>query len=203
MDLPELTGVERELAVGPLADRARQGFAANAAVSDQAAAFAVERVRFALEQRGYPVEIVRAVTAAPDVAPLRARRLAEALQRMRTSEDFQALAVLFKRVKNIAKELPDVPALDRDALNEPAERALLAALDAARPRVEAAAAGADYTRAFTEIAALRPVVDRFFTEVFVMAEDARVRTARLTLMATLRDMILALADISEIVPHTE
>jgi glycyl-tRNA synthetase beta subunit len=36
-----------------------------------------------------------------------------------------------------------------------------------------------------------------------MAEDARVRTARLTLMATLRDMILALADISEIVPHTE
>jgi glycyl-tRNA synthetase beta chain len=203
MDLPELTGIERELAVGPLADRARQGFAANAAVSDQAAAFAVERVRFALEQRGYPVEIVRAVTAAPDVAPLRARRLAEALQRMRTSEDFQALAVLFKRVKNIAKELPDVPALDRDALNEPAERALLAALDAARPRVEAAAAGADYTRAFTEIAALRPVVDRFFTEVFVMAEDARVRTARLTLMATLRDMILALADISEIVPHTE
>src|SRR5262245_33095103 len=203
MDLPELTGIERELAVGPLADRARQGFGATGAVTDQAAAFAVERVRFALEQRGYPVEIVRAVTAAPDVAPLRARRLAEALQRMRTSEDFQALAVLFKRVKNIAKELPDVPALDRDALNEPAELALLAALDAARPRVESAAAGADYTRAFTEIAALRPVVDRFFTEVFVMAEDARVRTARLTLMATLRDRILALADISEIVPHTE
>jgi glycyl-tRNA synthetase beta chain len=203
LDLPELTGIERELAVGPLADRARQGFGADGAVCDQAAAFAVERVRFALEQRGYPVEIVRAVTAATDLAPLRSRRLAEALRRMRTSEDFQALAVLFKRVKNIAKELSDVPALDRDALNEPAERALLTALDAARPRVEAAAAGADYTRAFTEIAALRPVVDRFFTEVFVMAEDARVRTARLTLMATLRDMILALADISEIVPHTE
>jgi glycyl-tRNA synthetase beta chain len=122
---------------------------------------------------------------------------------MRTSDDFQALAVLFKRVKNIAKELPAVGALDRDALTEPGERALLTALDAARPRVEAAAAGADYTRAFTEIATLRPVVDRFFTEVFVMAEDARLRTARLTLMATLRDMILALADISEIVPHTE
>ena len=67
----------------------------------------------------------------------------------------------------------------------------------------AAAARADYTRAFTAVAALRPAVDRFFTEVFVMAEDARVRTARLTLMATLRDLILSLADISEIVPHTE
>jgi hypothetical protein len=36
-----------------------------------------------------------------------------------------------------------------------------------------------------------------------MAEDARVRTARLTLMAGLRDLVLDLADISEIVPHTE
>ena len=36
-----------------------------------------------------------------------------------------------------------------------------------------------------------------------MAEDARVRTARLTLMADLRDLILDLADISEIVPQTE
>jgi len=70
------------------------------------------------------------------------------------------------------------------------------------PIVEATAAG-DYTKALTEIAALRPVVDRFFTEVFVMADDARVRTARLTLMANLRDLVLDLADISEIVPHTE
>jgi glycyl-tRNA synthetase beta chain len=172
-------------------------------VTEQAAGFGVERVRFALEQRGFPVEIIRAVTSTPDVVPLRARRVAEALQRMRSSEDFQALAVLFKRVKNIARELADVPALDREALTEPAERALLSALDGARPGIDAAAARADYTRAFTDVAALRPVVDRFFTEVFVMAEDARVRTARLTLMATLRDMILALADISEIVPHTE
>jgi glycyl-tRNA synthetase beta chain len=122
---------------------------------------------------------------------------------MRASEDFQALALLFKRVKNIAKELADVPALDRDALTEPAERALLGELDARRPAVAAAASSADYTRAFTEISALRAVVDRFFTEVFVMAEDARVRTARLTLLAGLRDLILDLADISEIVPHTE
>jgi glycyl-tRNA synthetase beta chain len=204
MDLPELAGIEREIAVGPLADRARQAFVgATAAVTEQAAGFGVERVRFALEQRGFPVEIIRAVTSTPDVVPLRARRVAEALQRMRSSEDFQALAVLFKRVKNIARELADVPALDREALTEPAERALLSALDGARPGIDAAAARADYTRAFTDVAALRPVVDRFFTEVFVMAEDARVRTARLTLMATLRDMILALADISEIVPHTE
>jgi glycyl-tRNA synthetase beta chain len=203
MDLPELTGIDRELAFAPLAARARAGFGAAADMTDPAPAFALERVRFALEQRGFPIEVVRAVTALQEIFPLRARRVADALRRMRTAEDFQALAVLFKRVKNIAKELTDMSTLDRDALTEPAERALLAELDVRQPAVKAAAERADYGRAFTEIAGLRPVVDRFFNEVFVMADDARVRSARLTLMANLRDLILDLADISEIVPHTE
>ena len=74
---------------------------------------------------------------------------------------------------------------------------------ARRPRIEKAVASADYRHALVEIAGLRPVVDRFFTEVFVMADDERLRTARLRLMADLRDLILTLADISEIVPRTE
>ena len=86
---------------------------------------------------------------------------------------------------------------------EPAETALLAELDARRPRVEQAAASHDYKGALTEIAGLRAPVDRFFTDVFVMADDTRLRNARLTLMAELRDLILDLADISEIVPQTE
>jgi glycyl-tRNA synthetase beta chain len=106
-------------------------------------------------------------------------------------------------VKNIARELTGDAALDRAALTEPAERALLDELDARRPRVTQAAAAADYRRAFTEIAGLRAAVDRFFTDVFVMVEDARLRAARLRLMADLRDLVLNLADISEIVPQTE
>jgi glycyl-tRNA synthetase beta chain len=111
--------------------------------------------------------------------------------------------VLFKRVKNIARELKAHESLDSAALTEPAELALLAELDRRRPRIEQAAKTADYRQAFTDLAGLRPVVDRFFTEVFVMADDVRVKTARLTLLADLRDLILNLADISEIVPQTE
>jgi glycyl-tRNA synthetase beta chain len=204
MDLPELAGIDREVPLGTLLARAAWP---EAAVSDETVqaplAFALDRVRFALEQRGFPVEIVRAATATPDVSPLRARRVAEAIQRMRGAEDFQALAVLFKRVKNIAKELPAGVRGDRSALTEPAERSLLEELEAHRPRIEAAAARSDYRAAFLDIAGLRAAVDRFFTEVFVMADDVRVRHARLTLMADLRDLILHLADISEIIPQTE
>ena len=190
MDLPELVGVDRELGLRTLVAAADTGFghAAGSEAADAVVAFAHERVRYALEQRGHPGEVVRGATSATgDVVPLRVLRVAAALQRMRGAEDFQALAVLFKRVKNIARELKAHAALERGALTEPAELALLAELDARRPRVEQAARRADYRQAFTDLAGLRPVVDRFFTEVFVMAEDPRVRTARLTLMADLRE----------------
>ena len=206
MDLPELTGLDREISLDGLLGEAAADVPVTSWTTDAArgaAAFALERVRYALEQRRIPAEVARAATSAGELRPLRAKRMAEALQATRSSEDFQALAVLFKRVKNISKDVTRGADLDRSALVEPAEQALLAELDARRPRVEQAAAAHDYKKAFTEIAGLRAPVDRFFTDVFVMADDARLRTARLTLMASLRDLILDLADISEIVPQTE
>jgi glycyl-tRNA synthetase beta chain len=206
IDLPELVGIDREIGLRGLADRAAGAVPSQAGSWDPEAlmAFAQERVRFVLEHRGLPADVVRGATASTtDIVPLRARRVAEALQALRASADFVALAILFKRVKNIAREQGAGGALDRAALTEPAEQALLQELDARRPRVEQSASRADYRQALTDVAALRPAVDRFFTEVFVMAEDARLRAARLALMAELRDLILSLADISEIVSQTE
>ena len=53
-------------------------------------------------------------------------------------------------------------------------------------------------RALLEVAALRPAVDRFFTEVFVMVDDAALRQARLSLLAALRDTVRGIADLSAI-----
>jgi glycyl-tRNA synthetase beta subunit len=115
-------------------------------------------------------------------------------------------------VKNIARELPDADfdraerddgALDA-VLREPAELALVAELARRRPVIEQVLAdGTGYARAFAEAAAFGPSVDRFFTDVFVMVEDAGLRRARLRLMKQLERLILTLADISEIVPQTE
>ncbi|HET7694344.1 MAG TPA: glycine--tRNA ligase subunit beta [Vicinamibacterales bacterium] len=201
MDLPELTGIDREIAISSLAPVA----APQVPVADSwdpagvIGGNAHERIRFALQQRGFSAPVIRsAVSTSGTDNPLRARRIAEALKALEGSADLSALAVLFKRVKNIARELNADSPLDRGVLDEPAEKALLAGLDAVRPRVEAAVQARDYRRALAEIASLRPAVDRFFTEVFVMADDARLRTARLKLMADLRDLALQLADISEL-----
>jgi glycyl-tRNA synthetase beta chain len=202
MDLPELTGIDREVSIAHLAPLAAADVPTSVDPWDAAAVIsgnAHERIRFALQQRGFNAATLRAaVSTSGSDNPLRARRLAEALKSLEGSADLAALAVLFKRVKNIAKELTSDVAFDRAVLTEPAELALLADLDARRPRINGAAQASDYRRAFTEIAGLRQAVDRFFTEVFVMADDPRLRTARLKLMADLRDMVLDLADISEL-----
>ena len=205
MDLPELTGVNREIPVSDLVPRADQvaGIEAEGWDAGVVSAFAQDRIRFALEQRGFSLGVQRSAISGRAHNPLRARRIAEALAGLEGSEDMRALAVVFKRVKNIERELKDDVPLDRALLAEPAERALLSELDARRPRIEQAARLSDYRGALTEIAGFRAVVDRFFTDVFVMVEDARLRTARLKLMAELRDLILDIADISEIVPQTE
>ena len=107
MDLPELTASTASSdSLATLGQGCRVG-------KDELLAFGIERVRYALEQRGYPVEVVRAATSSSTVSPLRARRIAEALQAMRSAADFQALAVLFKRVKNIARERNGDAPMDR------------------------------------------------------------------------------------------
>jgi glycyl-tRNA synthetase beta chain len=88
---------------------------------------------------------------------------------------------------------------DQSRLSEPAELTLRAELEARAPVITAAAERRDYKEAFSNIAQLQPAVATFFDDVLVMAEDEQLRAARLGLVASLRDLILEIADISEIV----
>ena len=170
--------------------------------------FLLERLRYLLEARGFDVRNVRAVTHEwpDDVCPLDARRKLEVLPELTDSPDFRILATLFKRVKNIARELPAGEASEaslEEQLKEPAERALLAELDRRSPVIgRAVERGTGFRKAFAEAAKIGPAVDRFFTEVFVMTEDREVKYARLRLMKQVERLILQLADVSEIVPET-
>jgi glycyl-tRNA synthetase beta chain len=135
------------------------------------------------------------------VSPLEAKRKLEALSGMSGSAALLGVAGLLKRVKNITRGVESAASPDGagGVLIEPAEQALLAELEGRAPAIREAAARSDYREAFTGIAALQPAVAKFFDDVLVMAEDERLRAARLGLVATLRDLILNIADISEIV----
>jgi glycyl-tRNA synthetase beta chain len=204
-DLPEVSGVDARLPLGPLLDRAAEPFGGLGEARAPLESFMADRLTYLLEQRGFDIRNIRAVMhgGIEQVSPLEARRKLAALQRTARRDELLAVAALLKRVKNITKGIGviDRAELARHAsrLTEPAERALLQEIAARQPAIETALERGDYDAAIAEIAALQPVVARFFDDILVNAEDADVRGARLALVATLRDVILRLADISEIV----
>ncbi|MBC7158748.1 MAG: glycine--tRNA ligase subunit beta [Porphyrobacter sp.] len=81
---------------------------------------------------------------------------------------------------------------------EPAEQALIDALDAAEPRAAAAVAAEDFEGAMAALASLRAPIDRFFEEVTVNDPDQDKRSARLDLLARFRAAVHNVADFSQI-----
>lgn len=81
---------------------------------------------------------------------------------------------------------------------EPAEAALIAALDAAEPAARAAVEAEDFAGAMAALAALRAPIDAFFETVTVNDVDANKRAARLELLARFRDAVHHVADFSRI-----
>jgi glycyl-tRNA synthetase beta chain len=194
-------------AAGPAGEAAKDG-----QVPAELEAFLFERLQFVFENRGADRRQIRAVVPTSAVAlrlpVVDLHQNLRALPEFARSEQFRQLATAFKRVRNIAREYgtdafaadeASGPALET-VLEEPAERALLEAIEQRRPLIERAGRdGAGFREAYGEAAKFEPIVARFFEEVFVMSDDVRLRQARLRLMKRLEALILQLGDISEIV----
>jgi glycyl-tRNA synthetase beta chain len=205
-------GLMAHVSLGALVDRALGGYGQKRSPEAQDWSlhlryFFAERVRHLLERRGASFDELNAIVpleaSLDGLDPLEARLRLDALRQARTSEKFRKLAELFKRVKNISKgvlvemswaEISDYG----NHSGEPAERPLFVHLAGGAHSVEEARKERRYLDAFMRLADLQPEVARFFDDVMVMADDPVVRRARLQLMANLRDLVLRLADISEI-----
>jgi glycyl-tRNA synthetase len=153
------------------------------------AEFLAKRLEQVLAEEGRPVDRVRAVlphAARPSMVDSLLASLATAVG----DPGFRAVAEAIQRARRIVP--PGTPAgYDAAALKEPAEIALHEA-------VTAVPAFADLPGL---VAAAQPLVvplGRFFDEVFVMADDPVLRTARLGLLATIRDLGDGLLDWSHL-----
>jgi glycyl-tRNA synthetase beta chain len=211
VDLPGL-GITRPVGINSLVDRAFEAYRGairadgeewKTSVFD----FLAERQQHLLERRGHRYDEIRAVMPrlSASLKPHDVLRRAEALGQARKAEGFEALAVLFKRVKNITKDFrpsdrtPSGFAGLKSALKEPAELALLGELEQRWPKIEQALSQEHYLDAMNQLAHLHAPVDRFFVDVLVMTDDMALREARLSLLNTLKTTVLQTGgDISEI-----
>ena len=65
--------------------------------------------------------------------------------------------------------------------------------------VDAAEAAGDYDRCLRQIAELADTLDRFFVEVLVMDEDAKMRHNRIALLQSIQRMMSRTARLTEVV----
>ena len=165
--------------------------------------FLLDRARFVLrEKHGYAYDEVNAVFRAGSEDLVDVEKRLRALKAVRKTKNFEPLAVSFKRIRKIL-EKANLPAetaqhVNVDLFEKDAEKALYAAVRKAAGKVSEDKRAGKYQEALDEIAGLRKVVDQFFVEVMVMAEDEAVRKNRLALLAELLREFTTIADFSEL-----
>jgi glycyl-tRNA synthetase beta chain len=171
-------------------------------VEEAVVEFVIEFIKGRLEglllAQGFSGGAVQAALAVFAGDVLETRERAEALQRLIGQEDFERLAVLFKRVANIVEGAEAAEAVRPELFEKDEERALHAALQSIAPRVEEELARGDFYEAALALSKLKEAVDRFFEGVMVMVPEEAIRANRLALLRWLRDLTLRVADISKV-----
>jgi glycyl-tRNA synthetase beta chain len=164
--------------------------------------FILERARFVLrEKSGYAYDEVNAVLRAGNDDLVDVEKRLRALRAIRKSKNFEPLAVSFKRIRRILEKANltgEAPRVNVGLFEKDAERELYAAVRKAAGKVTEDKRAGRYQEALEEIAGLRKVVDQFFLDIMVMAEDEAVRNNRLALLAELLREFTTIADFSEL-----
>ncbi|MCI4662449.1 MAG: glycine--tRNA ligase subunit beta [Neomegalonema sp.] len=167
--------------------------------------FTADRLKVYLRESGVRHDVIDAVFALggqDDLTDVVAR--VRALQKLLGTEDGANLLAAFKRANNIltAEEKKDGVeyslAPDVKFAEEPAEKALFAALDAADKAVGAALRKENYPQAMSAMAKLRGPLDTFFEAVVVNADSPVLRRNRLCLLHRIRESFGKVADFASV-----
>jgi glycyl-tRNA synthetase beta chain len=167
----------------------------NPKVGDEVLDFMLGRFRAWYQDQGYSVDVIQAVLARRPTNPSDFDRRVSAVAEFSKLDAAAALAAANKRVANIlAKVAEAIPhKVSANLLQEPAEKGLYQAITAEQAYQ---AQGHNYSESLAHLAGMRDVIDSFFDQVMVNADDSAVRFNRLALLQQLRELFLQVADIS-------
>jgi len=168
-------------------------------------AFFADRLKVQLRDQGARHDLVDAVFAldGQDDLVLIVRRV-EALGKFLDTDDGKNLLAGTKRAANILRieEKKDSAAYtgapDAKLYQLAEEKALAAAIDAAKAEAGRAVGKEDFAAAMSAMSKLRPAVDAFFDKVTVNVDDKALRANRLKLLNEIREATRAVADFSRI-----
>ena len=126
-------------------------------------------------------------------------RRINALDRFASDAAARSVCDAHKRIRNILKRNADSDRhteLDGSLFQEQAEKSLFATLVENRDNIAQASKAGDYDMALTAFTRFADPLDRFFTDVIVMADDESLKNNRLALLIELYHLYRSVADIS-------
>jgi glycyl-tRNA synthetase len=165
--------------------------------------FIRDRLYVWLRDQGLPHDVVAAVLAERAFDPYRAAVTARDLAELVKAPDWSEVFTAYARCKRIVRSLTEVYPLAPAHYVEPAPLGLYEAWKAANGRMGewVSGRGGESTEVALLAEALRMLkepINRFFTDVLVMAEDPAVRQARLALVQRVAALPDGIADLSQL-----
>jgi glycyl-tRNA synthetase beta chain len=144
-----------------------------------------------------PTQVIAAVQALNITKPADFANRVNAVNAFNQTAESADLAEANKRVKNILQKVEGkINRQINPALFEADEKALFDTLQQVSGKVSSNVTQGRYQQALTDLAGLKSVVNQFFDNVMINAEDPAIKSNRLALISQLRALFLNIADIS-------
>ncbi|MBW1731846.1 MAG: glycine--tRNA ligase subunit beta [Deltaproteobacteria bacterium] len=168
-------------------------------VHNKVMGFFRERYKQMMLRSGYASDEVEAVISADfeRINQLKAR--IDALKRFATeSEEFEGLALTFKRVRNILKKAEKSYQVNPGLFKEASESGLWNIYENCQADLAKAVDQGNYQMAFSLLMAFKEPVDRFFDEVEILTKESQaLRENRLGMLQHIESLFLKVVDFSK------
>ncbi len=162
--------------------------------------FFFARIEVYYKSQGFSHDLIESVICLKPTQLNDLNKRLHALKQFQKLAEAESLAAANKRISNILKKSGDIKQnkIKTEHLKEDAEKNLAKKLSDLKQTLEPLIKNADYEKAMKTLSTLRQPVDDFFDAVMVMDTNINLRNNRLTLLKSLRDQFLRIADISKL-----
>ena len=155
--------------------------------------FIIGRLRSLLLEQGYRYDIVDAVLAVQGADPAGTKHAVEALTQWVAREDWMEILTAYSRCVRITRDLKGYYDVDPGRFVEKSESALYNAVQNAEAIIAETNA---IDKLMENFLPLIPMINRFFDEVLVMADDEMLRNNRLGILQRISGLTKNAADLS-------
>ncbi|MHB8135159.1 MAG: glycine--tRNA ligase subunit beta [Anaerolineaceae bacterium] len=157
--------------------------------------FIIGRLQNQLIERGFRYDVVAAILAEQGINPAASARAVKALSDWLNRSDWGKILATYSRCVRITRDLTEVYQIDTPLLQEDAERELYAGLTTVMNVERRNGSISDFFQIFMPLV---PVINQFFEEVLVMAENPKVRQNRLGMLQQIAFLASGVADFSQL-----